>query len=137
MRLLFTALACCFLFSSCNPDEELTENGDVFIGTWKLHGSENSNGIFTIEDDACISQTGFIFEPDGDLIGTQYYWENEVSNTTCLSIMYTGQHEIINESIVNLTIFGSTTIGEISNDGNLKVQVLPFQGNYLVFEKIN
>ena len=49
MRLLFTALTFCFLFSSCDPDEELTENGDVFIGN-RIEFCSGYNTLFVLDD---------------------------------------------------------------------------------------
>jgi len=147
-RLFITALALLpFLFTSCNPDEELIDNGDMFIGTWKLNGYESANGIFAIEDDSCISQNNFIIDSDGDLIITQYYWANEIPNTNCLHYVSIELCDIINESLINFMIADMsfpngymTTVGEIYDEGVMKVQVLDngqFQGNYSIWEKIN
>ena len=163
-RLLFTTLACCVLFISCNPDEELTENGDLFIGTWQVLGYVNSDGEEYPNDlpetDPCGYQTNFIVESDGNLIWTYYNSDNadypydENGNFAysgdCVNQIVVGQVDIINETIMNITMPSISSnngfyvsVAEITSDGVLRVMTQSnnfsgmFDGYDTYFEKIN
>ena len=158
MRLLFTALAFCFLFSSCNPDEELAENGEVFIGTWKYMGYLNSDGeeYSSNEQDPCGYETNFIVESDGNLIFTASNSDsyNVDDNGTifysgdCITAIVVGQADIINATIMNMTWPDASSnngffvsVAEITSEGVLRWMPQSvgsnFDGYDIYFEKIN
>ena len=158
-RLFITALACCVLFVSCNPDEELTENGDVFIGTWQCLGYLNSDGEEYPNDpndptDPCSYQANFIVESDGNLIFTFSNSDFIEDNGTfsysgdCVTVIVVGQADIINETIMNLTWPNpssnngfNVSVAEITSEGVLRW--MPqwvgsnFDGYDVYYEKIN